>query len=61
MYKVAAKKYRGVLSHDTESDAKFEEKLIFLFQKWQEVGDVWPEHLKFSKYPLWLVPFVQSI
>ena len=43
-----------------KSDAKIEKKTDLLFQKWQEVGEFWPEQLKFSKFPRSLVPFVQS-
>ena len=30
-------------------DAKFEDKLIFCFKKWQELGKIWPEHSQVSK------------
>ena len=30
-------------------DAKFEDKLIFFFKKWQEFGEIWPEHSQVSK------------
>ena len=42
-------------------DANFEKKPNLLFHKWQDFGEFWPKHLKFSKYLLWLFPFVQSI
>ena len=32
-----------------KSDSKFEKKRNFLFQKWQEFGEFWSEHSKFSK------------
>ena len=32
-----------------KSDAKFEEKPILLFQKWQEFGEFWSERSKVSK------------
>ena len=32
-----------------KSDAKFEEKLISCFKKWQEFDEFWPEHSKVSK------------
>ena len=47
------KKYRGVMSHDTKEWYKIWRKNDLLFQKWQEYGEFWPEHLKFTKFPLW--------
>ena len=32
-----------------KSDAEFEKKTDLLFQKWQEFGEVWPEHSKVSE------------
>ena len=43
------KNYRGTMSHDTEEWCKIWRKTDFLFQKWQEFGEFWPEHSKFSK------------
>ena len=61
VYKISAKKSIEELCLMTlKNDAKFEEKHV-LFQKWQKFGEFWSEHWKFSKFPLWLVPFVQSI
>ena len=44
-----------------KSDAKFEEKLIYYVKNEKKIGEFWPEHSKFSKLLLSLVPFVQSI
>ena len=49
------------MPHDTEEWYKIWRKTDLLRQKWQEFGELWPEHLKFSKSSLWLIPFVQSI
>ena len=54
------KRYRGVISHDIEEWCKIWRKTDLLFRKWYEYGEFWPEHSKFSKFPLWLIPFVQS-
>ena len=27
-----------------------------MFEKWQEFGGFWPEHMKFAKFPLLLAP-----
>ena len=47
-YKILAKKYRGVISHDPEDWCKIWRKTD-LFQKWQEFGEIWPEHSKVYK------------
>ena len=47
--KTLAKKYRGVISHDPEDWCKIWKKNDFLFQKWQEFGEIWPEHLQVYK------------
>ena len=44
VYKISAEKYRGVMSHDTEEWCKIWRKDNFLFQKWQEFGELWSEH-----------------
>ena len=49
VYKILAKKYRGVISHDPEDWCKIWRKTDLLFQKWQEFGEFWPEHSKVSK------------
>ena len=49
VYKILAKKYRGVISHDPEDWCKIWRKTDLLFQKWQEFGEIWPEHSKVSK------------
>ena len=70
--KFQLKEYRGVISHDPEKGCKTWRKTDSLFQKWQEVGEFWPEHSKVSKlciligpstrksqkFAFWLVPFV---
>ena len=48
-YKILAKKYRGVISYDPEYWCKTWRKTDLLFQKWQEFGEIWPEHSKVSK------------
>ena len=48
--KFQLKKYRGVMSHNTEEWCKVARKTDLLFQKWQEFGEFWPEH---SKVSLW--------
>ena len=45
--KVQLKKNRGFMSH--EDWCKIWRKTDLLFQKWQEFGEFWPEHWKFSK------------
>ena len=45
---ILAKKYRGVISHDPEDWCKIWRKTDLLFQKWQEFGEIWPEHLQVS-------------
>ena len=49
VYKILAKKYRGVISHDHEDWCKISRKSDLLFQKLQEFGEIWPEHLQVSK------------
>ena len=41
------------MSHDTKEWYKIWRKNDLLFQKWQEYGEFWSEHLKFTKCPLW--------
>ena len=47
--KFQLKKYRKVMSHDTEEWSKIWRKTDLLFQKYQEFGKFWPDCLKFSK------------
>ena len=47
--KILAKKCRGVISHDPEDWCKIWRKTDLLFQKWQEYGEIWPEHSQVSK------------
>ena len=51
------KKYRGVMSHDTEEWCKIWRKTNLLFQKWQEFGEFWSEHSKVSKICTLIGPF----
>ena len=55
--KFQLQKYKGVLSHDTGKWCKIWIDTDILFQKLQEFAEFWPEHSKFSKILLWLVPF----
>ena len=41
--KFQRKKYRGVMSHDTEDWCKVLRKTDLLFQKWQEFAEFWSE------------------
>ena len=52
VYKMLAKKHRGIMSHDTEDWCRIQRKTDFWFQKWQEFGEFWPDHSKFSKFLL---------
>ena len=55
------KKYRGVISHDTEKWCKIWKKTDLWFGKWHEdFGKFSLEHQKVSKLGLWWDPFVQS-
>ena len=47
--KFQLKKYRGVVSHDTEDWCKIWRKTDLLFQNRQEFGEFLPEHSKVSK------------
>ena len=47
--KFQLKKYRGVMSHDTEEWCKIWGKADLLFEKWHEIGDFWPERSEVSK------------
>ena len=49
LYKILAKKYRGIISHDPKDWCKIWRKTDLLFQKWQEFGEIWPEHSQVSK------------
>ena len=42
--KFQLKKYRGVMSYDTEDGCKVWRKSDLLFQKWHEFGEFWSEH-----------------
>ena len=59
--KFSLKKYRGVMSHDTEEWWKIWRKTDLWFKKWlEEFGKFSPEHWKVSKLGFWLNSFVQS-
>ena len=47
--KFLLKIYRGVMSYDPEEWCKIWRKTDVLIQKWQELGEFWPEHSKVSK------------
>ena len=48
VYKISDKKYRGFMSYEKKTD--------LLFQKWQEFGEFWPEHLKSQNFYIdWLL------
>ena len=55
--KFQLKKYRRVMSHDTEDWCKSWRKTNLLFQKWQEFGEFWSEHSKVSKICTLIGPF----
>ena len=44
------KKYRGVMSHDTEEWCKIARKNHLLFHNCQEFGEFWSKHSKISKF-----------
>ena len=44
VYKILAERYRGFVSHDPEDWCKIWRKTDLLFQKWQEFGEISPEH-----------------
>ena len=55
--KFQLKKYRGVMSHETEEWCTIWGKTDLLFQKWQEFGEFWPKHSKVSKICTFIVSF----
>ena len=57
VYKISAKMYRRVMSHDNEEWYKIWRKTNLLFQKWQEFGEFWSEHSKESKLYFFIGPF----
>ena len=60
-YKILAKKYRGVISHDLKIDAKFEEKLIYCFKNDKNLVKFDLSTQKSPKLQLLFAPIVQSI
>ena len=61
VYKISAKKYRGVISHELKRGAQFKEKPIFCFKNDKTLLDFDPSSKKSKKFTLWLIPFVKSI
>ena len=55
--KLKLKKYRGVMSYDTEYWCKIWRKKDLLFQKWQKFGEFPSEHSKLSKICTFIGPF----
>ena len=60
-YHIVVNKYRGVIFHDTEDWSKIWRKTDLLCQKWQEFGEIWPEHSKVSKTCTFICSIVQNI
>ena len=59
--KFQLKKFRGIMSHDTEEWSKVWRKTDLWFQKWhKEFRKFSPGHLKLSKLELWWDSFIQS-
>ena len=59
--KFQLKKYRGVMSYETEEWCKIWRKNDLLFWKWQEFGKFWSEHSKVSKTCTLIVPRAKYI
>ena len=55
--KFQLKKYRGVISNDTEEWCKIWRKTNLLFRKWQEFGEFWSEHSNVLKICTLTGPF----
>ena len=55
--KVQLKGCRGVMPQNTEEWCKVRGKPDFLFKKWQDFGEFWPEHSKVSKICTLIVSF----
>ena len=57
IYKISARKYRGVIAHLTEAWCNIWRNTNLLFQKWQKVGEICSERSKFAKmcqvYNVW--------
>ena len=58
--KFQLKKYRGVMSHDAEEGCKIWRKTDLLFQNDKSLVNFEPSPQKSQKFPLWLIPFMQS-
>ena len=57
LYKISAKKYRGVMYDDTEEWCEIWRRTNLLFQKRKEFGEFWSEHSKVSKICTLIGPF----
>ena len=57
----ASRKYKGIVSHDTESDAKFKEKSICCRKKDKNLVNFDKSTQKSRRFALWLILFMQSI
>ena len=58
---ISAKKYRGVMFHDTEKWSEIWRKIGLWSGKWhEEFGKFLPVHSKVSKLELWWVRFIQN-
>ena len=55
--KIQLKKHRGAMYHNTEEWCEIWSRTDLLFQKWQEFGVFWIEHLKVSKSCTLIRPF----
>ena len=55
--KFQLKNYKRVMSHDTEESCKIWRKNDLSFQKWQDFGEFWFEHLQVSKIWTLIGPF----
>ena len=55
--KFQQKKYRAVMSHNTEDWCKIWSKSDLLFQKWQKFGELLSKHSKVSKIWTLIDPF----
>ena len=55
--KFQLKKYRGIISYDTEEWRKIWRKTDMVFQKWIEFSEFWSEHSEVSKTCSLICPF----
>ena len=61
VYKILAKKYKGVYLITLKIDAKFEKKLICIFKNDKNLVKLDPSTRKFPKLSLSFVPIMHSI